>query len=518
MRLIEFLITGPLSVLTAAMGHNMLAVASFGRLRPGALGSNSGRQSAAAHLYYVDSVEGNDANDGLSPATAWATGAKVNGFSYPAGAITVCFKGSQTFGAFDLPRRGGTRTAPFTITSYGTGRAVFSAGFYNEDIAGFIFDNIEAAGIKFGSETATGTYDFIQIKNCRITADSYIGSDAGTSGFSNVLVDNNTFVNAGFSAYSSYTPRPHSNVTVTNNTITAAAAGIQLGGITNFRVEGNTVSGAHDIAGIWCYSADNGVIRNNVSHDNFPRSGQTADGDGIDIDEDTSNILVERNLTYNNQGAGLIISAFHVANDPTNIYGGSIFNPVMRDNISINDCAGSVMAVSLQLVTNGSPSQISNVLVYNNTIYQSRAGKACIGPTTTGITGRVADNIFYTAGTALTVNTFNSINPSGLVFNGNDYFGASTSIKWNGTTYAGPAAWRAAFPTQETLNGNASYLLADPKLVNPGTNIASDYKLQAGSPMLGGGVDLFSAFGISPAAIDYFGSAAIAGLVGASMN
>jgi hypothetical protein len=35
--------------------------------------------------YYVDATSGNDANDGRSPAAAWKTIAKVNGYSFSAG-------------------------------------------------------------------------------------------------------------------------------------------------------------------------------------------------------------------------------------------------------------------------------------------------------------------------------------------------------------------------------------------------------------------------------------------------
>jgi hypothetical protein len=269
-------------------------------------------------------------------------------------------------------------------------------------------------------------------------------------------------------------------------------------------VEGNTVTGVADYHGIWSYAADDGVIRLNTVTGTLVPAGKTADGNGIGIDEDSNNVIVERNLTYNNTGAGYIISAFHAAGNGNN---GSIFNPIIRNNISINDCAGAVMVVSVQLVTNGAPAVISNALVDNNTIYQSRAGKYCAGPTDTQITGRVANNIFYTGGAATgAITTFSSINPSNVLYTGNCYFGTATVIRWNGVNYAGPAAWRAAFATQETLAGSPAYLTADPLLVNPGTTVAADYKLQGASPMKGVGLNLFTQFSLANPTTDYFGA------------
>jgi hypothetical protein len=169
------------------------------------------------------------------------------------------------------------------------------------------------------------------------------------------------------------------------------------------------------------------------------------------------------------------------------------------------------MVASIQLSSNSALATITNAVVNNNTVFQNRAGKYCFAPTQTPITARISNNIFYTSGTAGgSITTNGAVNPSNCLFTGNCYFGTTVTIKWNGTTYAGPAAWRTALPTQEDLSGTASYLLSDPKLVNPGTTVATDYKLQASSPMLGAGLDLNARFGIAMGAIDYFGAATVA--------
>ena len=84
-----------------------------------------------------------------------------------------------------------------------------------------------------------------------------------------------------------------------------------------------------------------------------------------------------------------------------------------------------------------------------------------------------------------------------------------------GTTYTSLAAWRSA-TGQETHDGNDVGFECDPCLVSPGNcgtigdpcNLASltAYKLQSNSPLIEGGLDLQSLFGIDAGGQDYFGS------------
>ena len=79
--------------------------------------------------YYVR-VGGDDAGFGTSAQTAWASVARVNAASFRPG-DRVCFQGGQEFrGNLRLGPGGGQSNAPIVITSFGSGRAILSAGQY----------------------------------------------------------------------------------------------------------------------------------------------------------------------------------------------------------------------------------------------------------------------------------------------------------------------------------------------------------------------------------------------------
>lgn len=487
---------------------------TFLGVRSGIAGTLLAIAAGQLTLYYVDGVGGLDTNDGLSAGTAWQTTAKVSGFAFSTNsAIVVQFKGGQTYADWTITQNRNAGNY-FKVTSYGAGKATFAGGpstgsFYFTDQGGIWFDNVIAAQLGWDTAAASGASSFIRITNCTLSQGTYFGGDSGTAGYSNVVISGNTFTAGGVSTYGSSPAmaagtRVQFAFQILNNTIDGAGAqlGIQIGGANGVTISGNTLTNVKDYHGIWCYGTDNFTITGNTVSLTVNPAAHTADGNGIAADEDTTNGVIERNLTYNNMGAGFILSAFAQAGNANN---GRIDTVKVRNNISINDCSGTVMVASFQLSSNTGLATV-NAAVNNNTIYQSRPGKWCFATTQTPITARISNNIFYTAGTAGgAITTNGAINPSNCLFTGNDYFGTSVTIAWNGTSYGGPAAWRAAFPTQETLAGSAAYLISNPLLVNPGTTVATDYKLQAGSPMKGTGLDLLAKFGLANPTLDYFG-------------
>ena len=71
-----------------------------------------------ANTYYVDSTNGNDANDGLTPETAFASIDKLNDLTFLPG-DEILFKKGETFVGCFKPQGSGTEAAPITIGSYG---------------------------------------------------------------------------------------------------------------------------------------------------------------------------------------------------------------------------------------------------------------------------------------------------------------------------------------------------------------------------------------------------------------
>jgi hypothetical protein len=89
----------------------------------GGSAGSSGRctgASAVAGIYYVDATAGRDTNDGLTPATAWQTLAKVNGTTLQPG-NAVCFKAGGSWTGQLAPKGSGSAAAPIVVDQYGTG-------------------------------------------------------------------------------------------------------------------------------------------------------------------------------------------------------------------------------------------------------------------------------------------------------------------------------------------------------------------------------------------------------------
>ena len=87
--------------------------------------TNSG---AVIPVYYIDSIAGNDVNDGHTPATAWKSIAKVNSTNFSPG-DTILFKCGCTWSGTQLhPLGSGLPGQPIVISKYGTGNLPVISG------------------------------------------------------------------------------------------------------------------------------------------------------------------------------------------------------------------------------------------------------------------------------------------------------------------------------------------------------------------------------------------------------
>jgi len=73
-----------------------------------------------ASTHYLDSAKGNDANDGISPATAWKTIAKVNSSKFQPGDV-ILFRRAEMWREQLNLSSSGSLEAPITIDAYGEG-------------------------------------------------------------------------------------------------------------------------------------------------------------------------------------------------------------------------------------------------------------------------------------------------------------------------------------------------------------------------------------------------------------
>ncbi|WP_426641079.1 right-handed parallel beta-helix repeat-containing protein [Paenibacillus illinoisensis] len=82
---------------------------------------NADKVSAASSTYYVDSENGNDTSDGLSPTTPWKSLDNVNATIFLPGDQILLKAGSIWTGEQLSPKGSGTSSDPIVINTYGTG-------------------------------------------------------------------------------------------------------------------------------------------------------------------------------------------------------------------------------------------------------------------------------------------------------------------------------------------------------------------------------------------------------------
>jgi hypothetical protein len=509
--------------------------------------------SAAPRSFYVSST-GNDASNGLSPATAWQTLAPVNATTFHAGDRIYLqgggsFAGPLAFTAADT----GTAALPITVTSYGSGTATITAAAGDidaidiTDTAGIDIHNLtllgagpfsnDGDGINLTNDQAGSTqFDHVAISDVDASGFGFVGiglnGTTGGAGFSGVSVIDSALHNnkwGGFFAQCAQDPsyavydftnilldhvRAYANTG--NAGSTDAGSGIVLSHVQDGTIQycdayqngadNNSYSGGPD--GIWSYDSDSVVIQFCQAYDNY---GLNTDGGGFDFDGGSVDCLMQYNYSHDNDGSGLMVC--QVNNFPTNT------GDVIRYNISQNDGRRNYYP-GIEIYDPGAGFEVTNADIYNNTVYisqatQTPAGALRVVSPTTNV--HIYNNIFYTTGGVTTA--YIAYAGTGLLFQGNDYWTGSASaitVNWLGTVYNTLPAWQAATGA-EVLNGNAVGEAVDPQFTNPGnggTLASADqlptltaYRLAASSPLIDAGVNL-SNIGLTPApSADFYGDA-----------
>lgn len=108
--------------------------------------------------------------------------------------------------------------------------------------------------------------------------------------------------------------------------------------------------------GIWLWDCNNVAIRNCVAHNN-KTNPVAADGGGFDLDGGCSDCIIEKCISYNNQGAGYGLFEFGAAKPWR--------NNVVRYCISYND--GHINGAAVNVWKGNGAGVMENCEVYNNT-------------------------------------------------------------------------------------------------------------------------------------------------------
>jgi hypothetical protein len=224
--------------------------------------------------YYV-SAQGDDANDGRSPQTAWRTLAKVANVSLHPG-DSVLLRGGDVFMGPLKTRSSGAEGAPILFASYGPGRARLTG-------------SADTAAVYLNSNRFL-TFSKLDVSNPRATC---ILTSARGTGSSDVLLDDlriHGCGDAGLNADNAADAR----ITLTNSTVAnAQGCGVVFSGA-GFRIDGNEIRNTGlDAAGSLTYPlhgiyargprptiADNRIV-------DFQTAGITIRSTGSDVERNT---------------------------------------------------------------------------------------------------------------------------------------------------------------------------------------------------------------------------------------
>ena len=387
--------------------------------------------------YYLDANSGNDQGDGKGESSAWKTLKQASQMAYQAGDQLLLKKGGHYEGALTLKAKG-SEGKPVMIGAYGEGADPIVDA--KDAQAALIIDNssyVEVSNLEIVADGKGAFFgiDVITPKDAENThiyfRNLYIHDifsdpkgvnrkgtkeqDANNLGMgihvapegklSDIVVENCRIERTSFKGMFFRGPAattPIENIRVLNNKlINIGGPGIQPSIVKNMIVRGNVVdhSGASVESrqygrgsGIWPWGSENVLIENNK----FMHARGIADSCGAHIDFNCRNVLVQRNLSLDNEGGFVEI----LGND---------WNCCYRYNVSINDGArikgknnanmdGKVLWLSGFVGKTGRANGPYNSYIYNNTVYGKKDIHAAVVIAKTAKGALFANNIFYLLG------------------------------------------------------------------------------------------------------------------------
>lgn len=496
--------------------------------------------------YYID-PSGNDGNSGTSEAFPWKTFANIaSGIAgFKPGDQFLLKSGATLPGPLNFINGPGNNTWPNVFTTYGgSDKAVitsltdeyglyvegcvaqvrslqlvgpgdnsfsvginFEVGTSNRVLQGAVIDDVEVsgylAGFAAGCDPAnfpgagTGWFDGLSVTSslCHDNQVYGVWFYGHSAAFADGIFRVRNFTIDDVEAYDnpgSGTPDPTYG-TAPGFSIEAA----QTGTIKNSLSARNGKRGAGGVSGvgIQTINADAITIQDNEVDTIYMTTDTNNDGMALDFDSGTTNSVMQRNYAHDCDGQGAI--CFQPAS-PDRAHSNNVirYNRLIDNNKAITNDGG-------QLAFAGGGT-ISGLKAYNNTMYSGTTNADIVRLSSATFSDvLISNNIVYgAAATQLLLNVVGD--PSGVTFTGNDWFaggGATSKFRWNSVSYSSLANIQATITSFEKISGSNVGLTSDPLLVNP----ATDQHLQAGSPMIDGGINLTTQYGLSVGSTDYYG-------------
>lgn len=395
--------------------------------------------SLPAAVYHLDGMDGMDDNDGRSPASAWKTLERANQVKLKPGDSILLKRGTRFNGSLKLARSG-TSANPIVVSSYGEGPlpvidgSGYRAGIHIFSTSHIIVENIEITGNggrmvdgspereRSGvliSQSKRKPVSHVTVRNLYLH-DIYpsVGSrhegrkETSHLGYGIVIRGNGVDDSRQFRVegcriervgFKAIEMKSISHVEILDNRMKdIGGPAIQPGEVEDLVVRGNVVDGSGSFvdsrmhgrgSGIWPWTSKRVLIERNV----FKGARGKADSCGAHIDFNCSDVIVQYNLSIDNEGGFIEIL-------------GNNHNCAYRYNISINDGArvrgengahqeGKVLWTSGFVGRNKKKVGPFNSYIYNNTIYVGPGSRSCFSVTGTTDGLLVANNIFHIMGT-----------------------------------------------------------------------------------------------------------------------
>ncbi|MBB6462331.1 right-handed parallel beta-helix repeat-containing protein [Flammeovirga kamogawensis] len=481
--------------------------------------------SGFASDYYVDAINGNDSNNGISENTAWKTLDKVNALTLKAGDALYFKAGVEIYGTLK-PKGSGNSENPIIIGKYG-GEAyakINGEGYTSvitlSNVQGYILKDLELVndqgaalednaltervGVTLSNSTDGIKYffKFSNLKMHDIYPNNPTGDEANDPAYKGygfkittygnketyidgVTIENCEIYDIGYRGiiggrWSTVAPEyaMNKNIVIRNNHIhNIGGAGIVPMHMENLLVEDNIVDHPGDTSdprmigrgsGIWPLRCKNVLIQRNQ----FLSARGKQDSCGAHIDIGNEDITIQYNYSYDNEG-GFV-----------EVLGGNK-NSIYRYNISVNDGwrtgnhLGAIFWVGGYMGNNLDPEGSVNTQVYNNTIYVGE------GITTYillqyGTENMFKNNIVHIHKNANLIyrnysyeNTFEKVD---VDFDHNIFYKEDA----NGNPTTTPIDKDAKSVIAMPYGDNDAFI--DPLIKMPGSTAADDYKLDYFSP------------------------------------
>jgi hypothetical protein len=396
-------------------------------------------QQSLATTYYVDSATGRDGRSGTSAEKAWQSLKKANKAKLKPGDSILLKCGSTFSGGLKITEHG-TEDEPITIGSYGDGpppvinASGYIAGVHVHNARHIVVENLEITGdggkMVDGSpeKERSGVFinaskgksvNHVTVRNLYLhdiypgggsphegrNSTTYLGygviiRGAQSGGSSHFLVEKCRIERLGFKAIEMKNAK---KILILDNRMKdIGGPAIQPGVVEGLIVRGNIVDGSGSSldprmhargSGIWPWTSKHVLIEKNV----FMHARGKGDSCGIHIDFNCSDVIVQYNLSIDNEGGFVEIL-------------GNCFNSAYRYNISINDGArvrgengahqeGKILWTSGFVGAKQKRVGPFDSYIYNNTIYVGPDSRSCFSITGTTAGLLVANNIFHIMGT-----------------------------------------------------------------------------------------------------------------------